>query len=88
MFKTYQMNVDGTNIAAVTTLTKKDALAKLGVSRYVFDDYGHFTYNELPSFGEVYYKPITVMGPATDKYPWRALRYRLRHDDQGRPFYE
>jgi hypothetical protein len=89
MFKCYQMNWDGTNYAAVHARTKKKALELLGTTAYQFKNYGNDeTYDDLPSFGEVYYRPISLWGSDKDVYPWRLTRYRLRHDDQGSSYYE
>jgi hypothetical protein len=84
MFKCYIVNCDGTNYAAAHARTKAEALKLLGVTVYTFKNYGYETFEDLPSYGEVYYKPITY----NDEYPWRKERYHLRHDDRGRPYYE
>jgi hypothetical protein len=88
MFKCYIINLDGTNYAAVHARTKAEALKLLGTTRYQFDGYGHTNFEDLPTYGEVYYRPITIHGPDLSRYPWRKTRYHLRHDEQKRPIYE
>jgi hypothetical protein len=78
------MNYDGTNYAAVHARTKAEALKLIGTTRYQFKENGHETFEDLPSFGEVYYKPISNY---VHKLPWRKNRYFLRHDDKGNSYY-
>lgn len=84
-YKTYVMNWDGHNYAAVSALSKKDAIARLGTTGYQFTHYGTFTRDELPSVEEVYFKPMTDWA---NKYPWRKEKYYLRHDEKRNSYYE
>jgi hypothetical protein len=85
MFKCYQMNYDGTNLKAVHARTKKEALVLLGTTAYQFKRYGFITFETLPTYGEAYYK---LIGNWDDGYyPWRTLRYSLRHTEDGVPYY-